>query len=406
LTASSMPSVTSPTGKLKVVVMLDSLGRPGGGERLAIEGAIRLEPARFTRSLCLTRWDAAFERDEPARTLLARLREANVRVIGLPRRNRADLWAWLPLVRALRRERVDVLHAHLFGSNLWASVLGRVAGVPAIVAHEHMWAYTGGGVRPFLDRELIGRLSDAFVAVSEEGRRRMIEVERIRPDHVALIPNGIPPLRDGDGGRVRAELGIPSGAPVVGSVGHLRPEKAYEVLIEAAALISAQDQDVHVVIAGEGGERDGLEQLRAQLGLRGSVHLVGARDDVPDLLAAFDVGVCCSDSEGGPLSVMEYMAAGLPVVASDVGGLPELVHDGDTGILVPPRDPGALAAAVAGLLADRGRREELGASARELVRTEYGIDRWVERLEALYASLLARAEGRRWRSWRHSASTS
>ena len=106
------------------------------------------------------------------------------------------------------------------------------------------------------------------------------------------------------------------------------------------------------------------------------------------MLAALDVAVCCSDFEGGPLSVMEYMGAGLPVVATRVGGLPELVQDGETGILVEPRDPAGLADAIAGLLADPDRRRELGSAGRDLRAREYDVDVWMSRIEALYASLL------------------
>ncbi|HEY8002315.1 MAG TPA: glycosyltransferase [Solirubrobacterales bacterium] len=376
--------------KVKVVVMLDSIQRPGGGERLAIEGAIRLDPERFERTLCLTRWDDEFERQEPARELLARLRSAGVRVIGLRRRGRFDLWAWRPLLRLLRCERIDVLHAHLFGSNVWASVLGRIARVPVVIAHEHMWAYNGGGLRPLIDRELIARLADTFVAVSQQGRRSMIEVERIPAERVVVVTNGIPEMAAGDGARIRDELGIPPQAPLVGSVGHLRAEKAYEVLIEAAGELLPERPQLRVLIAGEGPERDSLERLSATLELGAAVTLAGARDDIPDLLAALDVAVCCSDFEGGPLSVMEYMAAGLPVVATRVGGLPELVRDGETGVLVPARDPRALALALAELLDDPVRRRELGAAGRELVRSDYGIDAWVASLESLYLSLLER----------------
>ncbi|MFI5123015.1 MAG: glycosyltransferase [Vicinamibacteria bacterium] len=376
--------------KVKVVVMLDSIQRPGGGERLAIEGAIRLDPERFERTLCLTRWDDEFERQEPARELLARLRSAGVRVIGLRRRGRFDLWAWRPLLRLLRCERIDVLHAHLFGSNVWASVLGRIARVPVVIAHEHMWAYNGGGLRPLIDRELIARLADTFVAVSQQGRLSMIEVERIPAERVVVVTNGIPEMAAGDGARIRDELGIPPQAPLVGSVGHLRAEKAYEVLIEAAGELLPERPQLRVLIAGEGPERDSLERLSATLELGAAVTLAGARDDIPDLLAALDVAVCCSDFEGGPLSVMEYMAAGLPVVATRVGGLPELVRDGETGVLVPARDPRALALALAELLDDPVRRRELGAAGRELVRSDYGIDAWVASLESLYLSLLER----------------
>lgn len=371
------------------MVMLDSLENPGGGERLAVEGAIRLDRDRYERWLCLTRWDDAFERSEPAAGMLARLREADVELIRVNRRHRIALAAWLPLLRVLRGQRVTVLHGHLFGSNVWASLLGTLMRTPAIVAHEHMWSYSGGGARPLVDRWLIGRLCDAFVAVSAEGARRMVEIERVPARKVVLVPNGVPTLTSGEGARARADLGIDPGAKLVLSVGHLRPEKAYEVLLEAFALLPDRHRGARLVIAGEGEERGALERLRAQFGLEATVAMPGARDDIADLLAAADLAVCCSDFEGGPLSVMEYMSAGLPVVATEVGGMPELVHDGETGLLVPPRDPAALAQAVTAVLDDQRLGHELGDAGRGLQRREYGIEAWVGRLERLYEALLA-----------------
>jgi glycosyltransferase involved in cell wall biosynthesis len=375
---------------VRVVVMIDSIAGPGGAETLAVENAIRLDPERFERTLCVTRWENGVERTEPAASILARLSEAGVRVIKLRRSSRAALWAWRPLLRVLRRERVDVLHGHLFGSNVWAVILGRLARTPVVVAHEHMWAYGGNRLRPLLDRDLIARFSDAFIAVSEEGRRRMIEVERIAPERITLIPNGIAGFPPGDGARIREELGIGSGEVVVGSVGHLRREKAYEVLIEAAALLR-DDRGLRpaVLIAGEGPERPRLEEQIAARGLGDSVRLLGARTDVPDLLAALDVAVCCSDFEGGPLSVMEYMEAGLPVVATDVGGLPELLAGGQTGILVPPRSPGTLATVLAGLIADADERRRMGEGGRRMRRERWSLEAWIARIEALYLELLS-----------------
>ena len=375
-------------GRIKVVVMVDTIRRPGGAETLALEGVIRLDPSRFDRTFCITRWSEELEREEPSRSWLRRLREADVRVVGLRRSGRLAVWAWVPLLRILRRERIEVIHGHLFGSNVWATILGRLARVPVVIAHEHMWSYTGNRLRPVIDRDLIARFTSAFIAVSAEGRRRMVEIERIPPDDIVYIPNGIPATRAGDGSRIRAELEVTDYTPLIGSVGHLRREKAYQVLIEAAHILRETHPDARVLIAGEGPERVGLEALISELGLEDVVQLLGARDDVPDVLGALDIAVCCSDFEGGPLSVMEYMGASLPVVATRVGGLPELIHDGETGDLVERRDPAALAAALGSLLDDPQRCRRFGEAGRRLRAAEYDVDVWVGRLEALYESCL------------------
>ena len=176
-------------------------------------------------------------------------------VLGLGRTSKLALRSWMPLVRVLRSRPIDVLHAHKFGSNLWGSVIGTLARVPVIVSHEHTWSYEGNRPRVLLDRNVVGRLSDAFVAVSSEDRRRMIEIEHIPPEKVVMIPNGIGDPRPATGSDVRAELGISADAPVAGAVGHLREQKAYDVMIEAAALLRERAPDLRWLIVGEGGRR-------------------------------------------------------------------------------------------------------------------------------------------------------
>jgi glycosyltransferase involved in cell wall biosynthesis len=254
-----------------------------------------------------------------------------------------------------------------------------------------MWAYDPSArLRPLLDRHVIARLADAFVAVSREGVRGMVEEEGIPPGAIAYVPNGVRPLPEGDGEAVRAEFAIPTGTPLVVSVGHLRPEKSFETLVEALVDLRSGGIDVRALIAGEGPERNRLERLAVERGVGDAMLLPGARDDIADILAAGRVAVCCSRFEGGPLSVMEYMQAGLPVVASDVGGLPELISDDVDGVLVPAADPVRLAAAVARLLTDPERARRLGAAGAERVRREHEIGVWVRRLETLYVRLVAR----------------
>ena len=227
-----MSSAGGHDRKLRVVTLVDRLGT-GGAERLAIQTTTRLDPERFDRTLVASRdFDVAISKQHVANAL-ADLRAADVRVIGLKRTSARQVWAWWPLYRLLRRERVDVLHAHKFGSNLWGTIVGRLARVPVIVAHEHTWSYEGQPLRRLADRAVIARWSSAFVAVSREDQRRMIEVEGIRPQDTLFIPNGIPAPPAASGADVRAELGIAPDAPVIGTVSVLRPQKALDVLLRA-----------------------------------------------------------------------------------------------------------------------------------------------------------------------------
>lgn len=374
---------------LRVLTLVDGIGTYGGAESLARELVQRLDPDRFERAFCVSRWDPAVAAEPTVARALAELDEAGVEFIGLERYGRPALRPWASLASRLRREPVDILHAHKFGSNAWGAVLAPLARVPVFIAHEHSWAFEGKPWRRLLDRHLVARSADAIVAVSSEDRRRMIEIEGIPPELIELIPNGIPDPPPSERGDVRAELGIDPEAPVIGTVATLRPYKGVDVLIQAAAEVAREHPDLRVLVAGgdEGTDttvRAELRRLIAELGLDQNVLLLGFRNDVPAVVQAMDIGVCSSDFEGSPLSVMEYMEEGKPVVASAVGGIPDLVEDGVTGALVPPRDPERLAAAISELLADPAERAQMGERARRLRRERYSIDATLARLSELY----------------------
>jgi glycosyltransferase involved in cell wall biosynthesis len=258
-----------------------------------------------------------------------------------------------------------------------------------IVAHEHTWSFEGQPLRRFGDREVIARGSSAFIAVSREDRRRMIEIEGIDPEDVIFLPNGIPAPPPPTGADVRTELGIPPDAPVIGTVSVMRPQKALDVLLRATRTLLDEFPSLKVLIAGEGDEREALVELTQELGIGDNVLFLGVRTDVPDVLAALDIAVSTSDFEGSPLSVMEYMEAARPVVATRVGGVPDLIDDGVHGLLVQPQDPAAFAAAVARLLHDPDRAAEMGRRGQERRRAEFDIDVMVKRLEELYVRLRA-----------------
>ena len=369
--------------------MVEGMGyAAGGAERLAVAIASSLNSERFRSSLCVTRWDEAAEDRDDIVKAVGDLEKAAVRLVKVYRSSRYDFAAWMPLIPVLRNE-VDVIHSHMVGSNFWAAILGRLCQVPAIVAHEHMWSFDGSRARHLVDRDLIGRGCDLFLTVSAQTRQNMIDLEGVNPAKLEALRNGIPDQPAGDGAKIRGELGIDGNMPIIGSVGLLREEKAFEVLVEAAKVLAAAGRSFRLVIVGGGPERGKIERAIARFGLEESVILTGIRLDVPDLLAAMDVAVCSSDWEGGPLSILEYMQASIPVVATGVGGIPEMVTDGVTGLLVPPRDPEAIAAAIARLLDDPGEARRFGEEGRERQQNNYRMETMVERVEQRYEELVA-----------------
>lgn len=375
--------------KIRVLWLIDELALTGGAELFALGLATHLPGDRFDRWFCSTRLaDPGMEKV---------LADAGVEHVHLDRRTKWDFHRFAPLPRVLRRERIDILHAHKFGSNVWGTMIGRAARVPIVLAHEQTWSYEGEPLRRLLDGQLVGRLATRFIAVSSRDAERMSSVEGVPREKVVTIPNAYvprPPTPDAD---LRAELGIAPSTPLIGVVAILRPQKALSVLLEAHARLLESVPDAHVVIAGDGESRPELEGLSRQLGTAERVHFLGLRHDIDAILRSIDVAAISSDYEGTPLVAFECMANRTPLVATAVGGLPDIIRDGETGILVPPRDPEALAHALSALLADPDRRRQMGeASAGQL--HEFTIDSIANRFADLYESLFEHLKDRggRW----------
>ena len=373
---------------LRILTLVDLIVPLGGAEKIASQVALALDRDRFEPAICVTRFDAQIEQ----RPVQEEIERANVPLIRLDRRGPLELRPWRVLTRFMRDWGVDVVHAHKAGSNFWAALLGPGAGAPALIAHEHGWSFEEHALRHLVDRHFVARRVDALVAVTEADRARMIQAG-LPADKVRVIHNGIRKPPPPDPGRdVRRELDIDPGRPLVGIVATLRPEKAIDVLIKAADELRSDFPDIAVLVVGSGtdispGERGRLEGLIAELDLSAHVKLLGGRSDVPDILDILDVAVLCSSHEASPLAVMEYMEAAKPVVATRVGGIPDMVEDGVTGLLVPPNDPEALAQGIATLLRDPDRAAKLGEAGRERRRTEFSIEATARHFEELYEEL-------------------
>ena len=250
----------SGSRRLRVLTVIDRAVDCGGAERFAVGLAQHLPRERIEPWLCSTRGGEADFANEIA--------ASGIPHIMLGRTAKWDVHRLRGLVALLRRERFDVLHAHMFGSNLWSSLLGRACHVPVIIAHEHSWSYSGDPLRMWLDRHVIGRFATRFIAVSPLDAERMIALEHVPAEKVMFIPTAYIPRVGGPRPDIRIELGLAPDTPLIGVVAVLRPEKALSVLLQAYVLLLGRVPSAHLVIAGQGECRSELEDRARDSGSR------------------------------------------------------------------------------------------------------------------------------------------
>jgi glycosyltransferase involved in cell wall biosynthesis len=289
----------------------------------------------------------------------------------------------------LRRERPDVFHAHLTWplAAMYPLAAAVAARVPAVVATFHLFPPIELDRRSVLQQRLLGARVGRGIAVSEAIAAQVRDRLGWPARTVEVIRNGVDVRRFGrePDPEVRAELAGGSRELLVLTTARLDPQKGVDILLRAARDV----EGARFVVAGEGEERDRLEREAAALGLGERVRFLGRREDVPALLAAADAFVLPSRFEGTPLALIEAMAAGKPIVASAIPGTDELVTDGETGLLVPPDDAGALAAALRRVVSDAGLRARLAAAARFRAETDFSAVRTTRRVTGVYDTLLA-----------------
>jgi glycosyltransferase involved in cell wall biosynthesis len=310
-----------------------------------------------------------------------------------------DLKALVALYRLLRRERPHIVHTHTAKAGFVGRLAARLAGVPVIVHTYHghvLHSYYAPRTTWLLRRmeRVLGLLTHRIVAVSEQVKRDLADYRVANPEKISVIPLGfeLKPFLDSaiHRGSFRRELGVSNGAPLVGIVGRIFPIKNHRLFLDAAARVAAEEKAARFVIVGDGALRRQMEGHANGLGIADRVTFTGWRRDLPRIYADLDVLVVSSNNEGTPVSAIEAMASGCPVVATRVGGLPDLIDDGETGYLVPPGDADALGAAVIRLLRNHEAARRIGESARARVSERFTIERLVADTEGLYAGLLAK----------------
>jgi glycosyltransferase involved in cell wall biosynthesis len=371
----------APFGRpLRVMFMLTDM-RVGGAEVLTANIIRRLNRMRFTPELCCLK-----ERGSFGETLVEEIPVHANLLAG-----KYDLQVWPRLVRLLHRRKIDAVITVGAGDKMfWGRMAARRVGVPVVISALHSTGWPDGIGR--LNR-LLTPITDAFIAVAPAHGRFLIEHERFPAGKVSVIPNGVDTVHYApiaDVSSIRDRLGINPTDPVVGIVAALRPEKNHELFLEMARRVSHQLPSARFLLIGDGPCRAALGQLAERLGLSPNVVFLGSRDDVPELLAAMNVFVLTSHIEANPVSILEAMSAGRPVVATNVGSVSEAVADNSTGFLVSAGDAASLTQRVLQLLRDPVLCRSMGAAARTAVVERWSIESMVGGYERLIESIYDR----------------
>lgn len=373
----------------KVLFAICNLDR-GGTEIQTVELAKRLHASHY----CVT--VAALQGKGPLRTAL---QEAGIRIVDFPKKgglvSARGAYQFLRLVRFIRRERFGVVHSHDLWANLVAVPAAKLAGAPLVLSSQrdlaHLYWYT-----PSRNKVIsrIHRWSDGVV-VNSSAVSDLVQKQFLVPaERIHLLYNGIDFERFSRAQAHREKLlpMVARDAPLILTVANMHSAvKGHFDLIEAAKILRASYPQAKFIFAGDGEHRPRFENSVKDSGVQDSVIFLGQREDIPELLCCCDVFVLASHAEGLPNSILEAMAAGRPVVATAVGGIPEVIEDRRNGLLVPPRDPVSLADALLKILKDRDFGTRLGLAGHEHARSQFSFDSAVAKLKSIYELQFNRA---------------
>ena len=374
---------------LRVAFCLDNLDT-GGTELNAVRTAEHFDPARVHVEFFVLSSRGA---------LLPRVQDAGFPVHEIGVRGVVSPRTWrlaAALAARLKRERFDVVHSHDIYDNMIVVPWARMAGLPLVIASRRWWTETNHPLHAHLNRWSY-RFAHRVLANSESVGRLVIE-EGIAPQKVVVVPNFVDDAAfdrpDAQAcAAMRRELGLGAGDLAIGVVANLHAIKDHATLLQAMARLSSSHANLRLVLVGDGVERERLQALAASLGITDRVIFAGRRPHQPSPHWVFDVAVLSSRGEGFPNAIVEAMAAGRPLVATAVGGVPDVVVNGVTGSLVPPASPAQLADAIDELLRNPMRAREMGEAGARRARERFRAAHVVGRLQEVYEAALARSGG-------------
>ncbi len=365
------------------ICFVNSLRTFGGGERWLLEAAEGLVSRGHTVTVAA--------RVESA--LAARARHAGYETLELPMRGDGDPTSIFPLASWFRSTRTEVASVNVQRAVRVGAIAARMAGVPGIVERRGLlFPVKPSALNRFTYRRLVTRVIANCEAIAGDLAAGGV----VPPERIVVIPNGIEPERvsAGSGEELRSELCLEADTPAVVVIGRLVPDKGHEVALEAFAKVVEREPTAKLLVAGAGKLRHQLRQMASEMLPEGSWRFLGHRSDIDAVLAAGTVVLVSSYREGMPHVVLEAMAAGTPIVATGVAGIPEMIEHGRDGLLVEPGDPDATAAAVLQLLSDRESARTMAESARRRILGEFSLETMIDRVEACFADAADSGKGR------------
>ncbi len=368
--------------KIKVLHLITDL-EPGGAENLLLDITRKLDKEKFNLLVCYI---------YGCGTLAEQIKETGTRVYDLSLKGRIDPLLPFRLFSLMRREKIRILHTHLVHASIVGRLVAKLAGIRSITTTRHYAYYNKQKKLVNWIEGKTALLNDNFIAVSRAVKDHMVKRENYDPREIEVIQNAVDlTLFDSTTSKTRSNR---DKRFLLGTVGRLHPSKGYDTLLRSLPQVMERFPQMKLMIAGNGEEEEHMRQLCHALKISERVMFLGRkkRSEIFDLLQEIDIFVLASNWEGLPMAALEAMASGIAVVATKVGGLPEIVDEGKTGFLVPPAQPNALAEKINYLLRNREVCMEMGRKGREKIKVHFSIERMMTKLELLYQDLVDKSQ--------------
>lgn len=342
----------------------------GGLEKMVISLAERLNKKSSCASICCL---------DKTGELAQEAEYKNIKVIAVRKKPGIDLPLVIKLAGIFRREKINVVHTHNLGPLFYGTLAARLSRVPVVINTRH-------GREAKVSLKLLWAMNDNIVAISHDARRRLLKFNRINEERIKVIYNGIDikKFSEINSAQNKKIFNFDSSALVIGTIARLAPEKDQFTLIDAFSEVSQKLDNTRLIIVGDGTLRKELESYCRKRNLANKILFLGFRQDIPKILSIFDVFVLSSITEGISLTLLEAMAASRPIVATNVGGNPEIIDNGVTGFLVPPKSPDRMAEAIIKILSDKELAGKMKLAGYKRVKEKFSLDRMTEAYNNLY----------------------